>query len=167
MLIAAGDLDLGHRCELHVSFCPMTKQSQVPTAGMEDMAKSIKNIKSAEVIFRAINDTDDPVAFIDAEVQFAKAHNAANSAAILRWADEQEAKGIEIPEKVAKIVKALVPYLRRRDLMDLETKAQELIDFATQNGIFIHNRTTPFRMGKDTRREWRPMPLQARPGLPL
>ena len=89
-------------------FLPDDKNKIKCRQQMEDMAKSIKNIKSAEeVIFRAINDTDDPVAFIDAEVQFAKAHNAANSAAILRWADEQEAKGIEIPEKVAKIVKAL------------------------------------------------------------
>ncbi|MDD3087981.1 MAG: hypothetical protein PHP89_05395 [Candidatus Omnitrophica bacterium] len=75
---------------------------------MIDMAKSIKDIKSAEeVIYRAICSADDPEAFIDAEVNFAKAHNAANSTAILKWADEQEAKNIEIPERIAKIVKAL------------------------------------------------------------
>lgn len=75
---------------------------------MEAMASDIKNIKSAEeVIYNAINAADDPESFINAEVNFAKAHNTANANAILKWADEQEIAGITIPEKIQKIVKAL------------------------------------------------------------
>lgn len=75
---------------------------------MESMANDIKNIKTAEeVIYNAINASDDPEAFIDAEVNFAKAHNTANANAILKWADEQEAAGIPIPEKLKKIITAL------------------------------------------------------------
>lgn len=89
-------------------FLPDDKDKTRCRQQMEDMAKSIKNIKSAEeVIYQAICGANDPEAFIDAEVNFAKAHNAANAAAILKWADEQEAKNIVIPERIAKIVKAL------------------------------------------------------------
>lgn len=75
---------------------------------MEAMANDIKSIKSAEeVIYNAINASDDPEKFINAEVNFAKAHNTANANAILKWADEQEAAGIPIPEKLKKIITAL------------------------------------------------------------
>jgi hypothetical protein len=75
---------------------------------MAEMAKSIKDVSSAEeVIYRAINSAESPIDFIDAEIQFAKTHNAANSAAILRWADEQEAVGVPIPDKILKVVKIL------------------------------------------------------------
>lgn len=89
-------------------FLPDDKDKTKCRQQMEMMAKSIKDIKSAEdVIYRAIRDADDPEAFIDAEVNFAKSHNAANSAAILKWADEQEAQGIAISERMSKVVKAL------------------------------------------------------------
>jgi len=89
-------------------FLPNDKEKTKCREQMESMAKSIKDIKSAEeVIYKAICEADNPEAFIDAEVNFAKAHNEANASAILKWADDQEAQGIEIPEKIAKIVKAL------------------------------------------------------------
>lgn len=89
-------------------FLPKDEDKSKCRSQMEAMANDIKNIKSAEdVIYKAINASDDPESFIDAEVNFAKAHNAANANAILRWADEQEAAKIPIPEKLKKIVTAL------------------------------------------------------------
>lgn len=89
-------------------FLPKDEDKSKCRSQMEAMANDIKNIKSAEeVIYNAINASDDPESFIDAEVNFAKAHNTANANAILKWADEQDAAGIPIPEKLKKIITAL------------------------------------------------------------
>jgi len=50
--------------------------------------------------------------------------------------------------------------------MDLETKAQELIDFATQNGIFIHNRTTPLEWAKTLEENGGQCPCKHAPSCP-
>ncbi len=56
-------------------------------------------------IYKAIKSSSNPSAFIQAQIDFAKTHNAANTEAILKWADEMEKEGQEIPEDIAKIVK--------------------------------------------------------------
>lgn len=73
---------------------------------MEEIAKDVKSIKKgSEVIYKAIKSSSNPAAFIQAQIEFAKTHNAANTEAILKWADEMEKAGKEIPEDIAKIVK--------------------------------------------------------------
>ena len=73
---------------------------------LEEIAKDVKSIKKgSEVIYKAIKSSSNPSAFIQAQIDFAKTHNAANTEAILKWADEMEKEGQEIPEDIAKIVK--------------------------------------------------------------
>ena len=89
-------------------FLPTPESKTKCREEMEKMAKNIKDIKSAEdVIFQAIESSTDPDAFIEAEIEYAMAHNAANSAALLRWAAKKEASGEPIAEKTAKVINIL------------------------------------------------------------
>jgi len=75
---------------------------------MDNMARTIKDIKSAEeVILIAIESAPDPDAFIKAEIDYAIAHNAANSAALIKWAEKQEAEGKVLSENTSKVIKIL------------------------------------------------------------
>jgi len=75
---------------------------------MDEMAKDIRSIGSAvDVIFQAIKRSDNPEDFIGAQIKTAQTYNAANSAAILQWADEEEKAGRVIPEKIMNVVKIL------------------------------------------------------------
>lgn len=89
-------------------FLPTPESKTKCREEMEKMAKNIKDIKSAEdVIFQAIESSTDPDAFIEAEIEYAIAHNAANSAALIRWAAKKEAAGEPIAEKTAKVINIL------------------------------------------------------------
>lgn len=87
-------------------FVPTEKGREECRKELEDIAKDVKSIKKgSEVIYKAIKSSSNPSAFIQAQIEFAKTHNTANTEAILRWADEMESEGQEIPENVANIVK--------------------------------------------------------------
>lgn len=87
-------------------FVPDEKGREECRKELEEIAKDVKSIKKgSEVIYKAIKSSSNPGAFIQAQIEFAKTHNTANTEAILRWADEMESEGREIPEDVAKIVK--------------------------------------------------------------
>ena len=87
-------------------FVPDEKGREECRKELEEIAKDVKSIKKgAEVIYKAIKSSSHPSAFIQAQIDFAKTHNAANTEAILQWADEMEKEGQTIPEDVAKIVK--------------------------------------------------------------
>ena len=87
-------------------FVPDEKGRNECRKEMEEIAKDVKSIKKgSEVIYKAIKSSRNPSAFIQAQIEFAKTHNAANTEAILKWADEMEKAGKEIPEDIAKIVK--------------------------------------------------------------
>ena len=87
-------------------FVPTEKGREECRKELEEIAKDVKSIKKgSEVIYKAIKSSSNPGAFIQAQIEFAKTHNTANTEAILRWADEMESEGQEIPENVANIVK--------------------------------------------------------------
>ena len=87
-------------------FVPTEKGREECRKELEEIAKDVKSIKKgSEVIYKAIKSSSNPSAFIQAQIEFAKTHNTANTEAILRWADEMESEGQEIPEDVANIVK--------------------------------------------------------------
>ena len=87
-------------------FVPDEKGREECRKELEEIAKDVKSIKKgSEVIYKAIKSSSNPAAFIQAQIEFAKTHNAANTEAILKWADEMEKAGKEIPEDIAKIVK--------------------------------------------------------------
>lgn len=89
-------------------FLPDSDAKTTCRAEMDKMAARIKDVKSAEeVILQAIEASPDPDAFIQAEVEYAIAHNAANSAALLKWAAKREAAGLPISEKTSKVIKIL------------------------------------------------------------
>jgi hypothetical protein len=89
-------------------FLPDQDAKATCRAEMEKMAADIKDVKSAEeVILRAIEAAPDPDAFIRAEIDYAIAHNAANSAALIKWAEKQEAEGRALSEDTAKVIKVL------------------------------------------------------------
>jgi hypothetical protein len=89
-------------------FLPDPDSKTVCRAEMDKMAATIKDVKSAEeVILRAIKSSADPDAFIQAEVDYAIAHNAANSAALIKWAEEQEAAGIPLSPRTSKVISVL------------------------------------------------------------
>ena len=87
-------------------FVPDEKGREECRKELEEIAKDVKSIKKgSEVIYKAIKSSSNPSAFIQAQIDFAKTHNAAKTEAILKWADEMEKEGQEIPEDIAKIVK--------------------------------------------------------------
>lgn len=89
-------------------FLPDADAKTTCRAEMDKMAATIKDVKSAEdVILRAIESAPDPDAFIQAEVDYAIAHNAANSAALIKWAEKQEAAGIPLSPKTSKVISIL------------------------------------------------------------
>lgn len=89
-------------------FLPDPDAKNTCRAEMDKMAAQIKDVKSAEeVIFRAIEASPDPDAFIKAEIDYAIAHNAANSAALIKWAEKQEAEGKVLSENTSKVIKIL------------------------------------------------------------
>lgn len=89
-------------------FLPDTDAKTTCRAEMDKMASTIKDIKSAEeVILRAIEAAPDADAFIQAEIDYAMAHNAANSAALIKWAEKQEAAGIALSPGTSKVISVL------------------------------------------------------------
>jgi|GEM_PF-2049095 hypothetical protein len=89
-------------------FLPDADAKTTCRAEMEKMAASIKDVKSAEeVILRAIEAAPDPDAFIKAEIDYAIAHNAANSAALIKWAEKQEAAGKPLSANTSKVISIL------------------------------------------------------------
>jgi DNA-binding phage protein len=87
-------------------FVPNETERNACRKEMEEIAKDVKSIKKgSEIIYMAIKSSSNPSAFIQAQIDFAKTHNAANTEAILKWADEMESAGKTLPEDVAKIVK--------------------------------------------------------------
>ncbi|MFA5177029.1 MAG: hypothetical protein WC440_02615 [Candidatus Omnitrophota bacterium] len=89
-------------------FLPDPTAKTTCRAEMDKMAATIKDVKSAEeVILRAIESAPDPDAFIQAEVDYAIAHNAANSAALIKWAEKQEAEGKPLSPRTAKVISIL------------------------------------------------------------
>ena len=87
-------------------FVPDEKGRSECRKELEEIAKDVKSIKKgSEIIYKAIKSSKNPSAFIQAQIEFAKTHNAANTEAILQWADEMEQAGEKIPEEIARIVK--------------------------------------------------------------
>jgi hypothetical protein len=89
-------------------FLPDPESKAKCRSQLEEEAKDIKSVKSAEsVMLRAIENSEDPEAFIEASIKFAQQHNSANSAALLAWAAKQEAENKPISEKTMKIIRIL------------------------------------------------------------
>lgn len=89
-------------------FLPNDESKSKCRTEMEQMAKNIKEVKSAkEVIVSAIEKSGDPEAFIRAGVEHAKVHNIAYEDGIMEWAESQEKSGKPISEDISKIVKTI------------------------------------------------------------
>jgi hypothetical protein len=89
-------------------FLPDAEAKTTCRAEMDKMAATIKDVKSAEeVILRAIESAPDPDAFIQAEIDYAIAHNAANSAALIHWAENQEKAGKVLSPNTSKVISIL------------------------------------------------------------
>lgn len=89
-------------------FLPNPEAKNTCRAEMDKMATMIKDVQSAEeVILKAIENAPDPDAFIKAEIDYAIAHNAANSAALIKWAEKQEAAGKKLSDNTMKVIKIL------------------------------------------------------------
>lgn len=89
-------------------FLPDPDSKSTCRAELDKIAADVKNIKEeSEIILRAINSVPDPDAFIQAEIEYAIAHNKANSAALIKWAEGQEAAGKRLSDNTAKVIKIL------------------------------------------------------------